>query len=781
MYLDFYNLKEKPFSLTPDPAFLYYSNSHKRAVAFLKYGLQESKGFIQLTGPVGSGKTTLLRAILQQLDERTKTAYVINPSAPFPDLLRSIMKDLEIPNVPSSRAKLELLDFFHDYLLVQMRRSNPVIVIFDEAQNLSIRNLEEIRMLSNFETTKEKLLQIVFVGQPELIPKLDQPELRQLKQRIQVRYHLASLKPSEVREYIYHRLHVAGCNGGLTFTDDACAAIYQFSHGIPRLINSVCDVTLLIGYVNERKRFDGPSIQEAIREMGGVFEESGADTATPEPETDSSAAESESAGEIEQGERAGGLSLGSDASAKEKSEESSECEPSPIDCIEDTTDAHGAHANDAPEMSAEEMQRDAQGVRADTVESKVPEELDFRPGTLSDTGVLAPPPAIEEKVVKRVTQRFQAGSSRAWEALEARRSQFKSLVQKYLRADVGEGRARNHQQGCEPPEQEQRDDAEPEHRAGAVDNEPDGILCATATATAPEEVAEHGVERAVQEPGASGGTRQRRGVWFLSRKDRSRKKVSASSNGFVDIKVAVLFKNGRVVHGIAEGLDLRAESFRFVFLDERGDSFEDSIRYDQIMAARIVETFGNGWKKTVAPSLRSPRGRQIIVTLSNGEVIDGITLGKFDPGCKRFFVVSPHRDGDVCWVLVERSATAGIATESFREGIYAEEYEKFDDFLEVLDADSAPSCQNESNGDLYFALEQFECALREYQMAREGRPDSIRLEFKVSLAHMNCGIKFMRLNDFGAAKTEFVKASEHERLCEKALSRVGSLRKLLRS
>ena len=236
MYLDFYNLKEKPFSLTPDPAFLYYSMAHKRAIAFLKYGLQESKGFLQLTGPVGSGKTTLLRAVLSALDEKTRTAYIMNPSAPFPDLLRSIMKDLEIPSIPTTRIKTELLDFFHDYLLMQARRENRVVVIFDEAQNLSIKNLEEIRMLSNFETTKEKLIQIIFVGQPELIEILDRQDLRQLKQRIQVRYNLAPLRLSEVKEYINHRLYIAGSGGDLEFMDEACEVIYRFSGGINNLV-----------------------------------------------------------------------------------------------------------------------------------------------------------------------------------------------------------------------------------------------------------------------------------------------------------------------------------------------------------------------------------------------------------------------------------------------------------------------------------------------------------------------------------------------------------------
>lgn len=290
MYLQYYKLREKPFSLTPDPAFLYYSNAHKRAIAFLRYGLQESKGFLQLTGPVGSGKTTLLRAVLEQLDEKTKTAYIINPCASFPELLRALMKDLEIPNIPITSSKIELLDFFHEYLLGQVRRNCPVILIFDEAQNLSLRNLEEIRMLSNFETSKEKLLQIIFVGQPEFLKTLELPELRQLKQRIQVRYHLAPLRAHEVREYINHRLRVAGSNGHIRFTDEACSEIFTFSGGIPRLINAVCDVVLLIGYVSELSAFGRDVVGEAVKELEGRFEDGLEDD---EQESDSSVIERE--------------------------------------------------------------------------------------------------------------------------------------------------------------------------------------------------------------------------------------------------------------------------------------------------------------------------------------------------------------------------------------------------------------------------------------------------------------------------------------------------------
>ncbi|GAB4345990.1 MAG: hypothetical protein Kow0099_26830 [Candidatus Abyssubacteria bacterium] len=801
MYLEFYDLKEKPFSLTPDPAFLYYSNAHKRAIAFLKYGLQESKGFLQLTGPVGSGKTTLLRAILQQLDERTRTAYVINPSAPFPDLLRSIMKDLEIPNIPTSKSKLELLDFFHDYLLIQMRRANPVIVIFDEAQNLSMRNLEEIRMLSNFETTKEKLLQIVFVGQPELIQKLEQPELRQLKQRIQVRYHLSALKPSEVKEYIEHRLHVAGSNGGIVFSDDACTSVYEFSRGIPRLINSVCDVALLIGYVNERKHFDRDSIQEAIREMGGVFEETYPDMLDPETKGNGLVSETQASDETKATEASGNLSSGPPLTTQDDSDESLHTGPSSVDSPINSTSGDVVGLRNAESASlTESLQSDSRRAGSTVTEPRKRETRDSVSETLNsstpdskenETECLAglsegnaatkteqpQTGSLHSQLLKSITRRFRTGSAHTRGQVEARRAQLTRLVQKYLGANNNDRRSKNHLPHYSALEQQE--EAAPDSCVCVADAAPCDRPDVATVGTRPENERFGGTD-AAQESRPDVSARRGKRRWFFFRRNGAAKRLSSSSTGFRDIKVAVLFKNGRIVNGIAEGLDVKGESFHFMSLGTQGESFEDQVRYDHIMAARIVENFENGWRSNIAVPAGNPKGRQIIVTLLNGEVINGITLGKFDPNWKRFFVVSPNGTGEVCWVLVERSATAGISTESFQEGIYAEKYEGFDDFRELLEADPAPVCQNESNGDLYFALEQFACALQEYQKAREHRPHSIRLEFKISLAHMNSGIKFMKLNEFEAAKTEFEKASEHERLCQMALAKAGSMKKLLR-
>ena len=283
MYLEFYGLKEKPFSHTPDPIFFYQSKAHGEAVAFLKHGLGERKGFLQFTGPVGSGKTTVMRTVLSQINRKAEVAYIFNPRAPFPELLRSIMKSLNIPNIPQTRLKMDLLVFLHDYLILQHRKSNMVIVIFDEAQSLSIKNLEEIRMLSNFETTKEKLIQIVFTGQPEFVKTLDHPELIQLKQRIQLRYHLSPLSLSEVKEYINHRLIIAGFEGTSLFTDDAFSEIFNFSEGIPRLINSLCDMVLLNGYADGRKLFDSAAVKVALQAVAGYSDDESA--ARPEGES----------------------------------------------------------------------------------------------------------------------------------------------------------------------------------------------------------------------------------------------------------------------------------------------------------------------------------------------------------------------------------------------------------------------------------------------------------------------------------------------------------------
>lgn len=267
MYKQFYGLKEHPFKLTPDPEFLYLSPIHKKALLYLTYGLETKKGFIQLTGEIGSGKTTIIRSLLKNLHKEVKTAYIVNPKLTFNQLFRMILSQFSIITQDSTKSKDQLLNKFHRYLLDQAEKECPVVIILDEAQNIDLSTLEEIRLLSNLETEKEKLLQIVFVGQPELRNIFSQPELRQLKQRISMAVHIEPLSRTEMENYINHRMSVAGANGSMIFEKKACDEIYQYSKGIPRLINIACDATLLAGYVKEKKVFDGAMAKEAILEL----------------------------------------------------------------------------------------------------------------------------------------------------------------------------------------------------------------------------------------------------------------------------------------------------------------------------------------------------------------------------------------------------------------------------------------------------------------------------------------------------------------------------------
>ncbi len=264
MYKEFYKLQENPFDLTPDPAFLYFSKAHQKAMAYLTYGLETRKGIIQLTGEIGSGKTTILRAILAKKKNKLKSSFIVNPHATFEQLLRMILHQLSVIDAEVKDTKDVLLSKFHNYLKDQMKQDFPVVLIFDEAQNIEVPVLEELRMLSNLETVKQKLVQIVFVGQPELREIFSLPGLRQLKQRIAVACHLTALSREDVEEYINHRLRVAGANGSPVFTHQACDEIYTYSHGIPRLINTVCDAALLAGYVEEKKTMDEEILIDVI-------------------------------------------------------------------------------------------------------------------------------------------------------------------------------------------------------------------------------------------------------------------------------------------------------------------------------------------------------------------------------------------------------------------------------------------------------------------------------------------------------------------------------------
>jgi len=267
MYEKFYGFKEKPFNLTPDPDYFFLSSVHKRALDYLVYGLESGMGFIQITGEIGSGKTTLIKCLLHNLSRQVKVAYILHSKGTFLQLLRMILDDLEVVPIEHKLSKEALLGRFRDYLVEQARRHNSVVIIIDEAQNLGLDALEELRMLSNFETEKAKLLQICLVGQPELRELLRRPDLEQLRQRVTVRFHLYPLNEKETRSYIRHRLRVAGSDGRVRFTAAACRLIHRYSRGLPRLINVACDASLLAGFVDERRVFNERFVRDALREL----------------------------------------------------------------------------------------------------------------------------------------------------------------------------------------------------------------------------------------------------------------------------------------------------------------------------------------------------------------------------------------------------------------------------------------------------------------------------------------------------------------------------------
>src|SRR5213593_2985984 len=262
MYLNFYGLTEAPFNATPDPRFLYMSAAHREALAQLLYGTQERKGFIVLTGKVGTGKTTLLQALRRRLDGDTAVSYVFNSTLPFDGILEYVLEDLGITKPGESQARR--LIAVNNFLIERERAGQNTILIIDEAQNLDAATLEQIRLLSNFETPTNKLLQILLVGQPELKAKLDLPELRQLKQRVGLRCQIPPLTLEETRAYIRTRLRIAGARDLGLFADSAVDRISTYSGGIPRLVNTVCDHCLLFGYADQKRRIDRPIVNQAI-------------------------------------------------------------------------------------------------------------------------------------------------------------------------------------------------------------------------------------------------------------------------------------------------------------------------------------------------------------------------------------------------------------------------------------------------------------------------------------------------------------------------------------
>jgi general secretion pathway protein A len=266
MYTKYFGFKEKPFTLTPNPRFIFLSKHHKEAFAHLLYGINSHYGFIELIGEVGTGKTTVLRTLLGQLqDKNYRTALIFNPSLTGVELLRSINTEFGID--ASSPYANELLAVLNRFLLEENTNGRTVVLVIDEAQNLDPATLEQIRLISNLETEDDKLIQIILAGQPELEQLLSKPELRQINQRIAVRYRLSPISMEETRAYIRHRMEVAGESGGVSFSRYAIKYIYLYTRGVPRMINILCDRALLIAYGDERRHISAGIVSRAIKEI----------------------------------------------------------------------------------------------------------------------------------------------------------------------------------------------------------------------------------------------------------------------------------------------------------------------------------------------------------------------------------------------------------------------------------------------------------------------------------------------------------------------------------
>src|SRR2546429_4054958 len=269
MYLSFFGLNEKPFAITPDPRYLYLSERHAEALAHLMYGINEAGGFVQLTGEVGTGKTTIVRSLLAQAPKNAEIALILNPRMTPPEFLLTICEELGI-GVPDQAAGSlkDLVDILGGYLLRAHGAGKRVVLVVDEAQNLSPEVLEQVRLLTNLETTTQKLLQIILIGQPELRELLARNELRQLAQRITGRYHLNPLSRGETGAYVRHRLRVAGATADI-LSPHALNEVFRLSHGVPRVINIVCDRSLLGAYSLHRHRVTAALVRSAASEVFG--------------------------------------------------------------------------------------------------------------------------------------------------------------------------------------------------------------------------------------------------------------------------------------------------------------------------------------------------------------------------------------------------------------------------------------------------------------------------------------------------------------------------------
>ena len=270
MYTQFYGFAEPPFNITPDPRYLFFSEQHREALNHLLFGIQQRKGFLQLTGEVGSGKTTICRAVFEQLPDDTVTALILNPALSEAQLLRAILREFDIDS--ASRDRLRNYEKLNEFLLNLVAQKRDAVLVIDESQDLTPPLLEWVRLLSNLETDNQKLIQIVLIGQPELRDILDRPALRQLRQRITIRFHLGPLTEDETRRYIEHRMTVAGGNGVPVFHRGALRRIYRYSQGIPRLVNALADKSLLAGFVQRSDTITSRMVRLAEKELEGQFE-----------------------------------------------------------------------------------------------------------------------------------------------------------------------------------------------------------------------------------------------------------------------------------------------------------------------------------------------------------------------------------------------------------------------------------------------------------------------------------------------------------------------------
>ena len=273
MYAAYFGLKENPFKLTPEPRYLFLSEPHRDVLLYLAYGIKERKGFVLISGGIGTGKTTICRTLLNLLDSHPSvdTALIFNTAISDLELLEAIVKEFGIEIPRETGTKKVYVDALNDFLLKNFAAGKNAVLLIDEAQNLSHSVLEQIRMLSNLETEKEKLLQIILIGQPELKNMLTLPALQQLNDRITVRYDLIPLSADEVIAYIEHRLHMAGGPGKIKFTKGASRAVYDFSEGVPRRINALCDRAFLIAYAKNISKIDRWVIRHAARDIGNEY------------------------------------------------------------------------------------------------------------------------------------------------------------------------------------------------------------------------------------------------------------------------------------------------------------------------------------------------------------------------------------------------------------------------------------------------------------------------------------------------------------------------------